>query len=343
MDVLIIGGTRRSGPHLVRGLVEAGHRVTCLHRGVHRADLPGGVREISADRRDPAQFGEAVAGLNADVVVDMIALNDADLRLAVACFRGRIFQYVVISSYDVYAAYEAAWFHRPYREPLPIAEDAPKATTRHLYGTQAGYDKGLLEEAALRARDEEGFPVTVIRYPALYGPGDTTPREWYYVRQALDRRPAILAPDGGQAIFSRGFLENMAHAVALAVGSRQAIGQTYNAADAGQLTVRQIIDAVAEILGHRWEVIEVPDSLMPPHSPTQGLPYCCDPYHIRPHLLLDTTRIRTQLGYHDLVPPAEALERTVRWLAGRPEPTHGMPVDYGAIDRTIERWARLER
>lgn len=337
MNVLIIGGTRRSGPHLVRELVQAGHRVTCLHRGVHWAELPEGVREITADRRDPTGFREAVAGLEVDVVVDMIALNDADFGMAAEGFRGRIVQYVVISSYDVYAAYEAAWFHRPYREPLPIGEDAPKATTRFLYGMQAGYDKGLLEDAAGRAWAEEGFPVTIVRYPALYGPGDTTPREWYYVRQALDGRAAILAPNGGQAIFSRGFLENMAHAVALTVGNRQAIGQTYNAADEGQLTVRQIIESVAAILGHRWEVIELPDSMMPPHSPTQGLPYCCDPYHIRPHLLLDTTRIRTHLGYRDLVLPAAALERTVRWLADRPEPTKGIPIDYGAIDGVIAR------
>lgn len=343
MNVLIIGGTRRSGPHLVRELVVSGCRVTCLHRGVSLAELPGEVREITSDRRDPEAFREAVSELEFDAVVDMIALNDADLRLTADCFRGRVGQYIVISSYDVYAAYEAAWFHRPYREPLPIREDAPKATVRYLYGPKVGYDKGLLEEAAARAWAEEGFPVTVIRYPALYGPGDVTPREWYYVRQALDRRPAILAPDGGQAIFSRGFLENMAHAVSLAVGKREAIGQVYNAADAGQFTVRQIIESVSEVLDHRWNVIEVPDSLMPSHSPTQGLPYCVDPYHTRPHMLLDTTKIRIELGYHDLVPPGEALERTIRWLAGRPKPTMGTAIDYGAIDGVIERWTRWDR
>jgi len=112
----------------------------------------------------------------------------------------RIGHYVVISSYDVYAAYEAAWFHRPYPHPLPIPETAPTAATRFLYGPEAGYDKVLVEEAAR---------LTSLRYPALYGPKDTTPREWYYVRQALDRRPVVIAPNGGQAIFSRGYVENV--------------------------------------------------------------------------------------------------------------------------------------
>ncbi|MDQ7849503.1 MAG: NAD-dependent epimerase/dehydratase family protein, partial [Armatimonadota bacterium] len=248
MNVLVIGGTRRSGPHLLRALARAGYRVTCLHRGTHRAPLPPQVREVLADRRDPAAFAAAVEPLEVETVVDMIAINDTDVESVMRHLGGRIAHYVVISSYDVYAAYEAAWFHRPYPHPLPIAEDAPPATVRRLYGREAGYDKVLVEEAARRAAASCGVRLTILRYPALYGPGDTTPREWYYVRQVLDRRPVVIAPNGGQALFSRGYLENMAHAVALAVEAPPVHERVCNAADTGQFTVRQIIDAVAAIL-----------------------------------------------------------------------------------------------
>lgn len=341
MDVLVIGGTRRSGPHLADALVRAGHRVTCLHRGTHRAPLPPQVREVLADRRDPRAFAEAVERVAVDAVVDMIAVNDADVDALMHCLGGRIAHYVVISSYDVYAAYEAAWFHRPYPHPLPIAEDAPKATVRFLYGREAGYDKALVEEAARRATASSGVRLTILRYPALYGPGDTTPREWYYVRQALDRRPVVIAPHGGQAIFSRGYLKNMAHAVALAVDAPPAQERVFNAADTGQFTVRQIIAAVAESLDHRWEVIDLPEGLLPAHNPSQALPYGIDPYHIQPHLLVDTAKLRAQLGYDDVVSPPVALEATVRWLAGRPEPTRSAePLDYTAIDSAIRRHLR---
>src|SRR3990172_3080603 len=93
---------------------------------------------------------------------------------------------------------------------------------RFPYGREGGYDKCLMEEAARRAATEIGVRVTMLRYPAIYGPGDTTPREWYYVRQALDGRRIVLPPNGGQAVFSRGYLENMAHAVALAVDAPSA-------------------------------------------------------------------------------------------------------------------------
>ncbi|MDR7426336.1 MAG: NAD-dependent epimerase/dehydratase family protein [Armatimonadota bacterium] len=336
MNVLVIGGTRRSGPHLLRALARAGYRVTCLHRGTHRAPLPPQVREVLADRRDPAAFAAAVEPLEVETVVDMIAINDTDVESVMRHLGGRIAHYVVISSYDVYAAYEAAWFHRPYPHPLPIAEDAPPATVRHLYGREAGYDKVLVEEAARRAAASCGVRLTILRYPALYGPGDTTPREWYYVRQVLDRRPVVIAPNGGQALFSRGYLENMAHAVALAVEAPPVHERVCNAADTGQFTVRQIIDAVAAILDHRWEVIDLPEGLLPPHRPSQALPYCIDPYHIQPHLLLDTTRLRAELGYTDVVSPEAALEATVRWLAGRPDAVRAAaPLDYAAIDAAV--------
>jgi nucleoside-diphosphate-sugar epimerase len=114
-----------------------------------------------------------------------------------------------------------------------------------------------------------------------------------------------------------------------------------NAADTGQFTVRQIIAAVAEVLDHRWEVIDLPEDLLPAHQPSQAFPYSLDPYHIRPHLLLDTARLRAQLGYDDIVSPSAALEATVRWLAGRPEPVRSAdPLDYTVIDAAIRRPVR---
>lgn len=312
--------------------------MTCLHRGVHRARLPKGVKEVLADRRDPLAFRNAVDCLDVETVVDMIAMNDTDVEALMYVLGRRIAHYVVISSYDVYEAYEAAWFRRPYPHPLPISEDAPKAKVRFLYGKKVGYDKVLVEEAARRAAASYNVSLTIVRYPALYGPGDTTPREWYYVRQALDRRPVVIAPCGGQALFSRGYVENMAHAVRLAIEKPPPRERVLNAADTGQFTVRQIIEAVAAFLDHRWEVIDLPDELLPPHQPSQAFPYSMDPYHIRPHLLLDTTRLRADLGYDDVVSPVAALEATVRWPVEIREPTQlGLRLDYAAIDAAVRR------
>jgi len=337
MRVLIIGGTRRTGPFLVKQLIEHGHSVVVFHRGQHNLRLVEGAQEILGDRRDVSRFKSAMASLKVDVVVDTMATDDEDVRAVVAAFRGRIRRYVCISSYDVYAAYTDAWTRTPSLQPVPIPEDAPKTVQSDLYGREQRYDKMRVEQEVAAAQASHAFEATILRWPALYGPRDTTPREWYYVKQATDKRPRIPVIDGGRSLFSRGYFENMAHSILLAVESDIASGQTYNAADTHAITPWQIATMIGDILGHTWEVISVPRVLMPACVQSQARPYSCDPYDIEPHLLLDVTKIRTELGYTDLVPCRTAMERTVEWLVSNP-PTQEPPFDYRALDHVLDKY-----
>jgi nucleoside-diphosphate-sugar epimerase len=88
----------------------------------------------------------------------------------------------------------------------------------------------------------------------------------------------------------------MAYTVVLAVGNQAASGQVYNAADAEALSLRQIVQMIGEIMEHPWEIIPVPGGLMPSVPQSQGRPYSCDPYYIEPHMLLDLTKIKTEIG-----------------------------------------------
>ncbi|MGF3499653.1 MAG: NAD-dependent epimerase/dehydratase family protein [Candidatus Methanosuratincola sp.] len=336
---MIIGGTRRCGPYLVKELLERGHKVICYHRGQHNISFTERAEHLHGDRRDYATFKKQMAKLKVDVVVDMIAGDDGDVRAVAEALRGRIKRYICISSYEVYAAFEAAWKHVPSSHPIPIPEEALKRKELHLYGRERRYDKLLVEQEALAAHERGDFSVTILRWPALYGPRDETPREWYYVKQALDGRKQIAIPAGGQALFPRGYLANMAYTVVLALESERAAGQTYNAADTVALSLRQIVELIGEIMGHRWEIIPVPRRLLPAVPQSQGLPYSCDPYDIEPHLLLDLTKLRGELGYRDLVPVERALENTVRWLRDHPPPEDWLPIDYQALDEAIRKAA----
>jgi len=323
----------------VRELLERGYKVSCFHRGQHNISFVEEVEHLHGDRRDYARFKEQMAKLEVDAVIDMIAGDDLDVRAVAEAFQGRIRRYICISSYEVYAAFEAAWKHLPSYQPVPIPEEAPKRKELHLYGQERRYDKLLVEQEALAAHERGDFAVTLLRWPALYGPRDETPREWYYVQQVLAGRRQIPVPDGGQALFPRGYLENMAHTVVLALENEQASGQIYNAADTVALSLRQIVELIGEIMGHRWEIVPVPRRLLPAIPQSQGLPYSCDPYDIEPHLLLDLTKLKSELGYRDLVPVEKALENTVRWLYDHPPSQAWLPIDYRALDEAIRKAA----
>ena len=339
MRVLIIGGTGVSGYWLVEELLGLGHEVTVFHRGQQEAKFSRPIAHIHGDRQYYEAFATAVSDLAVDAVVDMIAQTAADARSLVEAFGGRVSRAVVISSGDVYQAHLAAWTGAPYTEPFPIAEDAPLRSEPLSYLKALNmphYDKLHVERVVLEASRKQGFPATVIRYPQLYGPRDSMCREWYWLKRALDRRPHIALPQGGLDIHHRGFGRNMAHAVRLALEEPRAAGQLYNAGDEHVYTNRQLTDAIAEIVGHRWEVVPVPRVLW-----LFGTPSAADP-----HLLFDLTKIRRELGYRDVVPPDEALRETVHWLLDHPleGPTRAMhpcSFDYEAEDEAIRHYRAM--
>lgn len=328
MNILIIGGTRRCGPYLVQELVEDGHSVSFLHSGAHSVRFTDCAHEVVGDRRNPVDFASKTAKLKPDVIIDMIAMEETDVQSVAEIFRGRVERYVCISSFEVYAAFEAAWDGTSSNQPVPIPEDAPKRTRLHLYDDAPNYDKLLVEQAVMEAHARGDFSATILRWPALYGPRDTTSREWYYVKQALEKRPTFEVPEGGQALFSRGFIRNMAHSVVLAAENEDAGGEIYNAADTQSLSVRQIASLIAEIMGHTWEIISRPREVLPSLLKTSALPSSRVFYDIEPHLLLDLTKIRCELGYSDLVQVREAMESTVAWLVEHPPRSEIPSVHY---------------
>ena len=161
------------------------------------------------------------------------------------------------------------------------------------------------------------------------------------VRRVLDRRRRIILPDGGLTLDAYGYAENMAHAVLLAVDQpERARGQIFNAADSHALSLRDVVCHAARALDWEFEIIDLPAALALPARPLLGRPTTS-------HRLYDLTKIRSRLGYRDLVAPAEAVARTARWLAAHPPPpASGIeveavlqdPFDYAAEDQLIERW-----
>lgn len=280
--------------------------------------------------------------LDVDAVIDMIAVSEADVATVSQVFRNKIHRYICISSYDVYEAYDDAWNHRLSLQPVPVPENAPKKKPSLLY--ESDYDKVPVEEKVHEAQNEGYFATTILRWPALYGPRDPSPRLWYYVRQALDGRKEIPVPNGGAALFSKGYLQNMAHSLALALENTKAEGAVYNVSDEVTLSVRQTVQMIGEIMDHEWEIVPVPRSLMPKIAQTQGLPFSCDPFDIEPHLLLDISKIKTELGYRDLVPTRKAIENTVKWLCDNPpQKSEFAVVSYAALDEAIKRYKELVR
>lgn len=318
MRILVIGGTGFVGRHVVRRLARSGHAVTVFHRDTTRTDLPDGVATLLGDRDALAAHAAAFCRLAPDVVLDVIPYTEQQARDLVNAFRELAGRLVIISSGDVYRNYDGLRGHGTAPpDPVPLAEDAPLRTSRHPYrGDEAvagflyrdEYDKILVEQAVMGA---SGISSTVLRLPAVYGPGGQQHRLWPYLKRVDDGRPALhLGEVQARWCWTRGYVENVAASIALAVTDEQAAGRVYNVGPLETLTEQAWVEAIGAAVGWTSEVVTVPDEHLPEHL-RQDIDR-------RYHLALDTRRIHDELGIAEPVSHDEALRRAIAWERAHP-------------------------
>jgi nucleoside-diphosphate-sugar epimerase len=340
MRILVIGGTGFTGPHVVRHLDELGHELLLYHRGETEADLPEGIRHVHGDRWGLGSDADELARFAPQIVLDMIPRNEQDAWTIVSTFKGVARRVVALSSQDVYRAYgRLIGIETSPVEPVPLAEDAPLRTTLYPYWKRSKrphhppnhYEKILAE---LIYMSEPDLPGTVLRFPMVYGPRDRQHRTFEYLKRMDDGRPAILLEEGQAAWrWTKGYVENLALAVVLAVTDDRAAGRTYNVGERETLTWAEWVRAIGRAAGWDGEVVVVPRDRLPEHlRPDEDTDQ---------HLVVDTTRIREELGYREHISREEALRRTVAWeRAHPPEEIDPGQFDYATEDTVLAEWEK---
>lgn len=316
MRVLIIGGTGFTGPHVVRSLVSKGHKVTLFRRSRSPNDLPAGEPSIFGDRENLSDFADELRRCEPQVVLDMIPVTQQDAETVTGMFEDIAERVVAISSQDVYRAYGKLIGAEPGPiEPIPVSEESPLRSTLYPFRDQSepgqrlyDYDKILVERAFM---GNPQLPGTILRYPMVYGPGDRQHRLFMYLKRMDDKRPAIILEEGmAEWRSTRGFVENMAEAVVMAVTDERAAGRIYNVAEAENLTEAEWIRAIGDAVGWNGQVVTISGERLPQHL-RAGV-------DLRQHFVCDSGRIRRELGYNEPIARDEALRRTVAWERQNP-------------------------
>ena len=338
MNILLIGGTGFIGPWVVSHLLEQGHEVAVFHRGQTNGNLPVRVRHICGLRRHLADYSFEFREFAPEVVVDFILANEAQARLTMDVFRGMASRVVALSSGDVYRA--VAIIHGledgPL-QPVPLTEDSELRTKKPYrpeeVQTLAGvfpwldedYDKIPVERVVLNDRELSG---TILRLPMVYGPGDPLHRLYPYVQRMLDgRRTILVQKDAAGWRAPRGYVENVAVAIALAAESSQAAGRIYNIADAETYSEMEWIKHVGRVAGWNGSVVPVPKEQLPEHLRL--------PFDSKQHWTMSSDRIRSELGFWEPVPLDPAIERSIAWeRANRPR-RDPKQFDYAAEDQAL--------
>lgn len=182
MKILIIGGTRFLGRHLVDSALARGHEVTLFNRGKSNPDLFLNIETILGDREHDL---EKLSGREWDAGIDTCGYFPRIVRLSAQSLEKSVGRYVFISSISVYASFSKIGIDE--NDPVGKIEDE---TFEEITGESYGPLKALCEKAVQEIYQDRAL---IIRPGLIVGPNDPTDRFTYWpVRVA--RGGEVLAP-----------------------------------------------------------------------------------------------------------------------------------------------------
>jgi nucleoside-diphosphate-sugar epimerase len=323
LNNLVTGGSGFLGSHLVEALVARGENVRALVRPTSQlAHLESlGVELAYGDLTDAQSLRRAVQGMErvyhcAALAADwgaswetFRAINVTGVRsLLGAASEAGVSRFIHVSTSDVYGYPD-----------YPADETAPY----RLRGWPYGDTKIEGEQLVWAFYHEHGLPITVVRPVSIYGPRSTT-----FVLEivALLRKGSVVYIGRGGKPAGLAYVANVVDMLLRAADSEKSVGQAYNASDGSNITWRQYICRLAEIIGvssPRWVV---------PYRPAYLTGWAMEKVYgvlrieARPLLtrlvveLLSTDqgfpidKARRELGYEPEVDFDEGMRRVEAWL-----------------------------
>ena len=251
MKTLVLGGSVFVGRRLVELLLREGHEVAVLNRGVTPVALPEEVEHLVADRTDSASMDRVLRGRRWDAIFDVsgfvMVAGGGDIEGLLDLVDGNVGHYIYVSSI---MAYDQASIGI-----VPWTEDLPSDATG---GRSYGGFKAMAEKSMFARHAKTGFPVSVVRPAAIYGPcNNIYDMETPMFLRLLQQRP-ILIPHSGLVTGSYGHVDDLCEMMLGMVGQAAAVGEMFNAT-AEAVTTLRYVQTLAGIVGQEARIVMVPD------------------------------------------------------------------------------------
>jgi UDP-glucose 4-epimerase len=303
---LVTGGAGFIGSHLVEALVEMGVETLSVdnyfagkHENLAHLKRHAHFHEVECDVTDPAGLERLMPGVDVifhqaaskkticlkDPRKDLQINGEGAYNLLELARKHGVRKFVHASTGSVYG--EAQYFPQDEKHPL-------EPTSYYGVSKLAG------EKYVQAFHRLYGLDTTVLRYFHVYGPrqesSDVGGVVSIFARKMLAGEPITIFGDGTQQR-SFTYVKDVVQANLLAASNPRATGEVYNLASAIKVTVKELADLLAELLGVEELEIRYEDWLV-------GDIRVFD---------IDNSRIRQQLGLELTRDFRAGLRRTLDW------------------------------
>jgi nucleoside-diphosphate-sugar epimerase len=312
MRVVIIGGTGHIGTYLTPRLVEGGHQVVCVSRGLKQPYLAHEswtrVEPVTLDRtaeEAAGAFGAAIRDLHADCVIDLTAFTLESTQQLVEALRGQVQQFLHCGT---------IWVHGPGIE-LPVTEEQPRRPISDYGVRKAAIEAYLLDEAR-----RNRFPATVLHPGHLVGTG------WTPLNPAANFNPAVFAdlaagrdvalPNLGRETLHHVHADDVAQAFVQAMTHWSvAVGESFHIVSPAAVSMIGYAEAVAGWFGHPARLRFLPWEEWRATVPEKDAGITWD--HIARSPNCSIAKAQRLLEYRPRYRSLEALRESVAWLVAQ--------------------------
>lgn len=326
MRILVLGGTRFVGRALVADLLDAGHAVAVVHRGLHEPEGLPDVKHIHVERRHLAERRRELLEFEPDAVIDMAAMTAADADGMIRVI-GSSIPLVAASSGDVYRACSSV-SEGIVTDAVPLAEDAPlrESPSPDRDEVPPGWDFDPRQYEKLEVERiylEHG--AVVCRLPMVYGEHDYKRREEFVLRRVRAGRSRIpLGP--GTFLWSRGYAPEIARGLRLALESGLE-SEVFNLAEPDCATIALWVEEILAAAGHEVELVRVAGDQLPEDLQlTAEIP---QPW------MVSSARAAERLSWVH-APWRECVRKSVEWHLANPPGPEEDDLDFSADEIALE-------
>ena len=164
------------------------------------------------------------------------------------------------------------------------------------------------EQVLHKISQETGLEVVVLRSPLVYGPG--VKANFLRLLNVVDRGiPLPLANVNNRR--SLIYLENLVDVIAACINHPRAAGQTFLVSDGKDLSTPELIRLIAEAMDRKARPFSLPSGMLKTIGKITGRSKEID--RIAGSLCVDTSKIRTMLGWKPPYTMAQGLQKTTEW------------------------------
>ena len=280
--------------------------------------MPAEVRVLAADIREPEAARRALGELRFDVVVDWVAFTPEHIEADLALFRGRVQQYVFISSASAYQTPPSI---------LPVTESTPLANPFWAYSRA----KIACEERLVRAFREEGFPMTIVRPSHTYDRTLLPCHGGYTVIDRMRRGMKVIVHGDGTSLWTLTHHQDFALGLVGLLGNARALGHAFHITSDEWLTWDHIHHVLARAAGVEARIVHLPSDMIARLDPEWGAGLLGDKAH---SMVFDNAKIKA------LVPEFRAatpFSRGAEEILAYHDADAGRRVVDPVMDQTMDR------